>query len=79
MNGNTQTPETPEPQSIPPDLPKGSINKNRIATVIGFLGGGVFFLLSIITDGAVPGGGRGGALGFISGYALARFVLAFVP
>lgn len=37
---------------------------------LAFVGGGVFFLLNIITDGAVPGGGIGGAIGGAIGFII---------
>lgn len=37
---------------------------------LAFVGGGTFFLLNIITDGAVPGGGIGGAIGGAIGYVI---------
>lgn len=55
------------------------MDKNKIATWVGFVGGGVFFILNIATKGQVPGGFTGGILGFIIGYALAWLILAFVP
>jgi putative spermidine/putrescine transport system ATP-binding protein len=57
---------------------RGSVNKNGIATWVGLLGGAVFFILNIITDGLVPGGYQGGVGGFVLGYLLARLVLVFV-
>jgi len=55
------------------------MDKNKIATWVGFAGGGVFFILNIATKGQVPGGFQGGVAGFIIGYALAWLVLAFIP
>ena len=55
------------------------MDKNKIATGVGFTGGGVFFILNLATKGEVPGGAEGGVLGFIIGYALAWLVLAFIP
>ncbi len=55
------------------------MDKNQIAMWVGFAGGGVFFILSKTTEGAVPGGFVGGVIGFMIGYALAWLVLAFIP
>jgi hypothetical protein len=55
------------------------MDKNKIATWVGFAGGGVFIILNIATNGQVPGGFKGGVAGFLLGYALGWLVLAFVP
>ena len=55
------------------------MDKNKIATWVGLAGGGVFFVLNKVTQGEVPGGFIGGAVGFILGYALAWMVLALIP
>jgi hypothetical protein len=55
------------------------MNKHKIALGVGFAGGGVFFVLNLATQGAVPGGAQGGFAGFIIGYVLTRLVLALVP
>lgn len=46
------------------------MDKNKIATIGGFIGGGIFFILNLLTNGAVPGGFIGGAIGFIVGYPI---------
>lgn len=61
------------------DLKERPMDKNKIATGVGFAGGGIFFILNLVTKGQVPGGFIGGVVGFIIGYALARLVLAFIP
>ena len=48
--------------------------KQKVVTVVGFCGGGVFFLLNILT-GVVPGGFVGGVLGFLIFGGIAAFVV----
>ncbi|OWY23944.1 hypothetical protein C7N43_04745 [Sphingobacteriales bacterium UPWRP_1] len=48
--------------------------KQKVVNVAGFCGGGVFFLLNILT-GAVPGGYVGGVAGFIIFGGIAAFVV----
>jgi hypothetical protein len=52
--------------------------RNRIAFWIGMAGGGIFMVLNITTNGAVPGGGQGGLLGMFVFGGLAWLVLRFV-
>lgn len=52
--------------------------RNRIAFWIGIAGGGMFMVLNILTNGAVPGGGQGGVLGMLIFGGLAWLVLRFV-
>jgi len=49
--------------------------KKKVVSVVGFCGGGVFLVLNIITNGAVPGGFVGGVLGFLVFGGLAAFVV----
>ncbi len=58
---------------------ENQIDKNKIAIWAGYVGGGTFFILNIVTKGKVPGGFQGGVGGFIIGYALARLILAVIP
>jgi hypothetical protein len=39
--------------------------RNRIAFWIGIAGGGIFQILNAVTNGEIPGGGRGGVIGLI--------------
>lgn len=55
---------------------KSKIDKHKIGSTAGFIGGGVFFVLNITSNGAVPGGFKGGVLGFIVGYGLSFLVLS---
>ena len=55
------------------------MKKEKIANVVGFIGGGVFFLLNIATEGKVPGGAVGGVLGYLIGAGLTYLVFALVP
>ena len=48
----------------------GSSGKGGSLTVWALVGGGSFFLLSIITNGAVPGGAKGGFIGGLIGGVL---------
>jgi hypothetical protein len=43
-------------------------------TVFAIIGGGVFFILSIATGGAVPGGAQGGAIGGFLGAVVASLI-----
>lgn len=52
--------------------------KQTVTGVAGFCGGGVFFVLNILTDGAVPGGFVGGILGFLLFGGLTALVLHFL-
>lgn len=61
------------------DRQRKQLDKNKIASVAGFVGGGVFLLLNLVTKGKMPGGFQGGVLGFVIGYGLAWLVLAFIP
>ena len=45
----------------------GSSGKGGSLTVWALVGGGTFFLLNIVTNGAVPGGAVGGAIGGLIG------------
>jgi hypothetical protein len=73
-----ETPAEVEVQGGTSKVASSRLNKNLIASVVGVLGGGVFFILNAVTDGAVPGGFQGGMLGFLIGYGLAWLVLAFI-
>lgn len=55
------------------------MSKNSIAMIVGFCGGGVMMLLHYTVDRSIPGGGQGGAVGFMVFYALGWLVLAFFP
>ncbi len=48
--------------------------KQKVVSVVGFCGGGVFFLLNILT-GVVPGGFQGGVLGGLIFGGIAAFVV----
>lgn len=52
--------------------------RDRLAFWIGMAGGGVFLVLSYITQGEVPGGGMGGALGMIVFGIPAWIILLFI-
>ncbi len=49
--------------------------KQQIILIAGFCGGGVFFVLNILTEGAVPGGYIGGILGALIFGGLAALIL----
>ncbi len=53
-------------------------NKQTVTSVAGFCGGGVFCVLNILTDGAVPGGFVGGILGFLVFAGPAALILHFL-
>ena len=55
------------------------LNKNKIAIWGLFVGGGIFCVLNIATNGAVPGGAQGAVAGGIIGYVLTWGILAFIP
>lgn len=55
------------------------MDKNKIATIGGFIGGAIFFILNIATQGEVPGGFKGGVIGFILGYLITRLILSIIP
>jgi len=48
--------------------------KQKVVSVTGFCGGGVFLILNI-TTGAVPGGFVGGILGFLIFGGIAAFIV----
>ncbi len=52
--------------------------KELITTIVGFCGGGVFFVLNILTQGAVHRGFVGGVLGFLIFGGLTALILHFV-
>lgn len=52
--------------------------RQAITSIVGFCGGGVFFVLNILTDGAVPGGFVGGILGFLLFGGLTVLILHFL-
>lgn len=43
------------------------------------IGGGIFFVLNIVTEGAVPGGFKGGVVGGILAYGLVWIIFQFLP
>ncbi|MBK7446252.1 MAG: hypothetical protein IPJ45_09565 [Ignavibacteria bacterium] len=57
------------------NLNASKFDKNKIATWCGFIGGAIFFILNIATKGKVPGGFKGGVVGFIAGYGFVWLVL----
>jgi len=78
MKGSSQTLSSMEATSQSRFTIKKS-TKQKISFAVAIAGGGVFAILNFATDGAVPGGARGGFYGAIIGLFLATIVLAFFP
>jgi hypothetical protein len=55
------------------------MDNKKVLNWAGFAGAGVFNILNLVTNGAVPGGFIGAGLGCITGYILASIVLASIP
>lgn len=68
MNDEIEASQLSDEQAIPAVTKKGNM------TLWALAGGGCFFALNIITEGAVPGGAIGGAAGGLIGAVLCMVV-----
>jgi tetratricopeptide (TPR) repeat protein len=69
-NQTLSTPSTEPSASSSGDQAPFRVNE----TVFAIAGGGVFFLLNLLTQGAVPGGAFGGAIGGALGFIVASII-----